>query len=403
MFGAGNEPSTLDDPRIKWIEDYANEYPEYNSGELISYNGSGIKTVGFNQWDEEWESGYYQDGTGAKVTHSNYIRSKNKIKVFPNTTYYIKAPVNMTIYGFDAEENYIGAVSYSIKNNAFTVGNNVRYIVFNTSASGTTTYNHDICINLSWSGYRNGEYEPYWSRILNLPISTYFPDGMKSAGSVRDELTKDKAVKRIGVVDLGTLDWAYTNGMFYAFAFQSPVIGTMKEFTEYEVANILCSKYVTKKRSDLTDNAVDKAVSLHNSDQKYISVKDTTYTDAATFKSAMSGVMLYYELAEPIETTITPPLDLTYKVADFGTEESIAEGKSTPFNGIIKYSDDFTRGLVNMPKNYDTTASLDALAASLSAMLTSALDGTVTITRGEYDPATKKYEWSCQFTKNQVN
>ena len=117
----------------------------------------------------------------------------------------------------------------------------------------------------------------------------------------------------------------------------------------------------------------------------------------------MSGVMLYYELAEPIETTITPPLDLTYKVADFGTEESIAEGKSTPFIGIIKYSDDFTRALVNMPKNYDTTASLDALAASLSAMLTSALDGTVTITRGEYDPATKKYEWSCQFTKNQVN
>lgn len=123
----------------------------------------------------------------------------------------------------------------------------------------------------------------------------------------------------------------------------------------------------------------------------------------AQVKAAMSGVMLYYELAEPIETTITPPLDLTYKVADFGTEESIAEGKSTPFIGIIKYSDDFTRGLVNMPKNYDTTASLDALAASLSAMLTSALNGTVTITRGEYDPATKKYEWNCQFTKNQVN
>lgn len=130
---------------------------------------------------------------------------------------------------------------------------------------------------------------------------------------------------------------------------------------------------------------------------------NSSITTLADFKSAMSGVMLYYELAEPIETTIAPPLDLTYKVADFGTEESISEGKSTPFNGIIKYSDDFTRGLVNMPKNYDTTASLDALAASLSAMLTSALDGTVTITRGEYDPATKKYEWSCQFTKNQVN
>ena len=30
-------------------------------------------------------------------------------------------------------------------------------------------------------------------------------------------------------------------------------------------------------------------------------------------------------------------------------------------------------------------------------------NGTVTITRGAYDPATKKYEWNCQFTKNQVN
>ena len=161
--------------------------------------------------------------------------------------------------------------------------------------------------------------------------------------------------------------------------------------------NALCDRFVPKPWADRT---IDKAIYGYYAS---IEVKDSSYTNATTFKSAMSGVMLYYELAEPIETTITPPLDLTYKVADFGTEESIAEGKSTPFIGIIKYSDDFTRGLVNMPKNYDTTASLDALAASLSAMLTSALDGTVTITRGAYDPATKKYEWSCQFTKNQVN
>ena len=166
-------------------------------------------------------------------------------------------------------------------------------------------------------------------------------------------------------------------------------------------ANLLCNRYDNITQNQLF--AGTKGIATQSLQGTSIYVYDSAYTDATAFKAAMSGVMLYYELAEPIETTITPPLDLTYKVADFGTEESIAEGKSTPFNGIIKYSDDFTRGLVNMPKNYDTTASLDALAASLSAMLTSALDGTVTITRGEYDPATKKYEWSCQFTKNQVN
>ena len=37
-------------------------------------------------------------------------------------------------------------------------------------------------------------------------------------------------------------------------------------------------------------------------------IGDPNYTDAAAFKAAMSGVMLYYELATPVETAITPPL-----------------------------------------------------------------------------------------------
>lgn len=397
MFGAGNEPSTLDDPRIEWIKDYANEYPEYNSGELISYNGSGIKTVGFNQWDEEWEVGGISDTTGANWTTDDRIRSKNYIPCFPNTSYFLQASASFAVLAFyDANKNFISALTSLSWGYARTTPTNCYFMRFQMLSSYGTTYKNDICINLSWSGYRNGEYEPYWSRMLNLPISTYFPDGMKSAGSVRDELTKDKAVKRIGVVDLGTLDWSLSG-----YAENSFLSTDMPVDHANPITNINTKGYVLTGESFV--NMGDKTIRGTESNQKYIVIRDSSYTDAATFKAAMSGVMLYYELAEPIETTITPPLDLTYKVADFGTEESIAEGKSTPFNGIIKYSDDFTRGLVNMPKNYDTTASLDALAASLSAMLTSALDGTVTITRGEYDPATKKYEWSCQFTKNQVN
>ena len=409
MFGAGNEPSTLDDPRIKWIKDYANEYPEYNIGELISYNGSGIKTVGFNQWDEEWESGKYDWTTGEKVDTNASIRSKNYIPCFQNTEYYVGAPVKSSGYirfaYYDSSKSFISASTWQNGTAVIVTPTNCCYmrIAVATEVYGTTTYNHDICINLSWSGYRNGEYEPYWSRTLNLPILTYFSDGMKSAGSVRDELTKDKAVKRIGVVDLGTLDYtreeSNTAGTYF-------FVTNMHSVPIYAVNSMVCNlitpPYVSKAAADIYfGTADDKSIGAW--DGGGVRIRDDSYTDAAAFKAAMSGVMLYYELAEPIETTITPPLDLTYKVADFGTEESITEGKSTPFIGIIKYSDDFTRGLVNMPKNYDTTASLDALAASLSAMLTSALDGTVTITRGAYDPATKKYEWSCQFTKNQVN
>ena len=416
MFGAGNEPSTLDDPRIKWIKDYANEYPEYNIGELISYNGSGIKTVGFNQFDKDNPSPVihgYIDSTSMSImgasNHSIYY-----IPCLPNTKYCVSrkaistndrfgiADMNDTPKVGGTINDYSIATIYQVVGNdmvlTLTTGANAKYLAiwahWVNETDGTEALD-TLCINFSWSGYRNGEYEPYWSRTLDLPISTYFPDGMKSAGSVRDELTKDKAVKRIGIVDLGTLNWTYNadSATPYFYTTLSDINGKPNN------TNMMSSIYA-QKQGFWNIAGSDMCVGSGNT---YLNISNSTYTDAAAFKAAMSGVMLYYELAEPIETTITPPLDLTYKVADFGTEESITEGKSTPFIGIIKYSDDFTRGLVNMPKNYDTTASLDALAASLSAMLTSALDGTVTITRGAYDPATKKYEWSCQFTKNQVN
>lgn len=343
--------------------------------------------------------------------------STDFIPVIPNATYFINTEQTAGGWGawYDADKNYISGITgyanvdptYKVK----TAPSNAHYMRLTIKYNGNG--NPDtFCINFSWSGYRNGEYEPYWSRTLNLPISTYFPDGMKSAGSVRDELTKDKAVKRIGVVDLGTLTWESRESTGGTGLF----IGTMP--TDYKWTSsvqAICSSYEYKGYIESTATALatlgnggcglywNNSVGEYDYPFLYICNEAFAGNTGEQVKVAMSGVMLYYELAEPIETTITPPLDLTYKVADFGTEESISEGKSTPFIGIIKYSDDFTRGLVNMPKNYDTTASLDALAASLSAMLTSALDGTVTITRGAYDPATKKYEWSCQFTKNQVN
>jgi len=44
-------------------------------------------------------------------------------------------------------------------------------------------------------------------------------------------------------------------------------------------------------------SAVEKSI--------YVADSNSSYTDATTFKSAMNGVMLYYELATPIETDIT--------------------------------------------------------------------------------------------------
>lgn len=35
MFGTGNEPTSVDDPRIAWIEQYAEEHPQYDEGSIV--------------------------------------------------------------------------------------------------------------------------------------------------------------------------------------------------------------------------------------------------------------------------------------------------------------------------------------------------------------------------------
>lgn len=169
-------------------------YYSYNQGSLLSFNGNGIKTVGFNQWDEEWEVGAYNSADGSKVSIRDQIRNKNPIRVSPSVKYFNNK--GLQVYYYDANMNYLGWNMY-INPSIITLPSNTYYINFNCLAGSGTTYNNDICINIS-DPSKNGTYEPYKESTSNFPISTYFPTGMKRAGNVYDELTENKAITRVG-------------------------------------------------------------------------------------------------------------------------------------------------------------------------------------------------------------
>ena len=65
-------------------------------------------------------------------------------------------------------------------------------------------------------------------------------------------------------------------------------------------SNFLCPKYQYVKIG-----VTDSASGLYVLENTTVRVRDTAYTDATAFKQAMSGVMLYYELANPIVTDIS--------------------------------------------------------------------------------------------------
>ena len=131
-----------------------------------------------------------------------------------------------------------------------------------------------------------------------------------SAGTARNyvDYENKRYVQCVGSVDLGTLTWMKTSSQSVGDYFYASVsaIG-FKRLGAFGITvhNILCSKYITVARNP---NAfVDKTIVLDgdNIAVSQIQVKDTAYTDATAFKQAMSGVMLYYELANPIVTDIS--------------------------------------------------------------------------------------------------
>ena len=116
----------------------------------------------------------------------------------------------------------------------------------------------------------------------------------------------------VGSVDLGTLDWKIntTSGVgnhFYGYV--RPLNFKYLGVFGTTIYNVLCSKYRTVSRS--SNVFVDKTLTIDGLGDivLQIQIKDTAYTDATAFKQAMQGVMLYYELANPIVTDISTLID----------------------------------------------------------------------------------------------
>ena len=342
MFGSGNEPTTVEEFNARCPQ---NVSLEYNEGTIINNNTTAIKTTGFNAWDEEWELGGIGIKSGSIFSNSERIRSKNYCKCLPNTEYYVQSPTEaaINILWYDNNKNFI-VYNYCNRTRNIISPTNACYFKINTYADYGTTYNNDICINLSHTGYRNGEYKPYESFTRQLPT---VEGGLKSAGSVCDEIKYNQTtrkweyIQRVGQVDLGELEWQFlegtatSNNRFISLSGLSNV----KSPAYSEQPNVLCAKYnrISPYRFYEVLSA-DLGVGIGQNSTKVILLDKQYNDDVVALKASLQGVILYYELAEPIITELDYDRgDIEYNVWDFGTEEAIQEVPSTLFKSSIKY------------------------------------------------------------------
>lgn len=173
-----------------------------------------------------------------------------------------------------------------------------------------------------------------WSEVMKK----YFPDGMTSLNGVKDFFNERKAVRKFGVVDLGTLDY-YKGGNVW--------ISLIPDY-KTNTPNVYVNAFTTKYTQTIAGNemsSVDcpnlKFYANAGGQVGGIGIRDDAYTTAESFKAAMAGVLLFYELSEPVEDIFEKPLNLTYTVINGGTETSLATENSTQFEGSIFYGKDY--------------------------------------------------------------
>ena len=217
---------------------------------------------------------------------------------------------------------------------------------------------------------------------LSIPLATYFPTGMKSAGMVHDELAEGQAVTRIGAVDLGTLDWVVATtaqsgkSRFVSIQISSltappPDINTKP--------NAVCSKYTIVYPTNSYNNI--EGITINNGNGNVIVYDETLATStAAQVKTALSGVWFFYELKTPTTQTIDPPLNLRYRVAEGGTEEITTQSGvvSAPVISNTAYPMDIRKDLISK-------ASFDNFCTELGTFLDATITATYDSTDEEYD------------------
>ena len=310
---------------------------------------TGIETIGANAFDKNSVTGGLINADGT-VT-SNDIYSVAKIEVVPYEKYTLTNVANAanTTYTYalyDSEDRFIsvGEIKNSVTKPVSVSGDvtmpltarYMRVVVHND-------YLDSCCVNLKHSGTLTAEEAVYFKEVRMLPdIAKYFPDGMHGIGDVFDEINDENTIKRFGVADLGTLTWASNGTSSSTGGLRCWTTSSIKSVFptgtgNYEKSpNMVCLKYPTGSINSTFRGELSIACGTDGN----IFLFDPEYTsndDKDAFVASLQGVLLYYELAEPIVTPVTEPLQLDYKVADFGTEKMLSDLPSSPFRADIVY------------------------------------------------------------------
>lgn len=339
MYGFGNEPTT--------VEQFKKDYPQFfdeKLDDIWNVKTSGISTTGKNLFDiSKWITSRYDVANGTLVErlsngaicqgnngngdasysngwfrpmidspYSNQVHLKAGIYTLSADYTMIEnsvvstAQVSCHLYG---DNNYPGSaftsapVGSTVKvKNTYTVEEGYYYPIFTLNSGKVKIENIQIELNSTATIY-----EPYTENKIDL-LSIQTLNGINGVNDYIEVIDKGnglydlKKTQNIDSVDLGTLTWVVDGPNFSSSSIASVLKTPSNNSTP---ANCVCNKYVN---CSIDKSFVDGDFGVNTSG--VMQFRNSAYTTAAAFKTAVSGTMFYYQLKTPVVTTIAT--NLTY-------------------------------------------------------------------------------------------
>lgn len=312
MFGSGNEPSTVAEFESMFPADY---YP-YNAGTLMSAPVNEVVEQGKNllqypyltttttkngiTFTDNGDGSISVKGTATSSTFFDLSNIRYHDSDFSLTATRTSYTVNDKTTSATGLVDGVGIV--------YNKDNKLTSIRVNSGATVDTT----VCVQIEKSSSAT-EYSAPFKNIYPIPESIMQLDGY--GWGITDDVCnyvdwENKTYhQRIGSVDLGTLDWTYYDG--YQGFYNNSIQKIIKKASSDSIPSNIISVFENVSDNDFNKTIVDKQISSNT--YGLIKVRNLSYTDASAFKTAMSGVMLYYELAEEIVTDISDIIGDTFQ------------------------------------------------------------------------------------------
>ena len=296
-----------------------------DTGSLIPSQSKYLKTVDYNQWDEEWEQGAFNTETGANLSVNNQIRSKNLISVIGNHKYAAITSVdNADIWAmfYDAQGNVISLGATGTQNNVnnvmrltnleptYKIPINAVKMKFYVTIQYGGTYRNDISIFLYWDGSRIG-YEEYNQHIIELPNKVQHGilkvvDGKVVADG--DELYPDgSGVQKRAITNLNSLSWSYWDAQ--SCWKTSSLNSVIPNNTNDKVFDGICDTFEMTTWNNKHDGSI---FTYYDGNTKLLCAKNGSSTVEPT------GT-LSYKLASPVDLTDQGTFPESFYGDDFGT------------------------------------------------------------------------------------